>query len=132
MTNGRNGSETEWERLEAPLRDIDPLIDAFAGRHKLALSRNHSNWPERSLRWGADPERVIQIYLEDADRLTWNLWLCASEDRGRNRFWKRQFLRHNVPMSELSPLIEQLLEEALRTVSSWRAEDLEFATTLAR
>lgn len=131
MPDGYHGSDEDWKRLERPLRDIDPLVEAFAKRHKIALSRNYHNWPERSLRWGADPERVIQIYLEDADRLTWNLWLCASQDRGLQRFWKNQFLCHNVAMGELNPVMEQLLDEALRIVSSWRTEDLEFATTLA-
>jgi hypothetical protein len=132
MPNGYQGPETEWNRLEAPLRDIDPPIEAFAKRHNMALTRNYHSWPERSLRWGGDPERVIQVYLDDADRLTWSLWLCASQDRGHQRFWKKQFLRRNVQMTEIRPVIVELIEEALRIVNSWRVEDLEFATTLVR
>jgi len=125
MPNGHHGSEEEWKRLEGPLRDLDAPIDAFARRHGLTVSRNYHNWPERSLRSGTDPESLIQIYLTDEGRLTWNLWLCASQDRGRQRFWKKQFLRRDVPMSEIGPVIDELLNEALRTISSWRSEDLE-------
>jgi hypothetical protein len=124
MPNGHYERDEDWKRLEGPLRDVDAPIDAFAKRHGMAVSRNYHNWPERSLRWGSSPERLIQIYLEDEGRLTWNLWLCASQDRGGQRFWKHQVLRHNIPMGEISPAIEQLLDEALRIVGSWRAEDL--------
>jgi hypothetical protein len=116
MPNGHHGTEEEWKRLEAPLREIDAAMEAFAKRHKMAISRNYHNWPERSLRWGSDPERLIQIYLEDDRRLT----------------WKREFLRHDVPMGDMSPVIDQLLDEAFLTVSSWRPEELELATTVDR
>ncbi len=124
MPNGHHGTDEEWKRLEGPLRDIDESIEAFAKRHGMAIGRNYHSWPERSLRWDSNPERLIQVYLEDEERLTWNLWLCASEDRGGQRFWKNQMLRRNVPMSEIRPVIGQLLDEALTIVGSWRAEDL--------
>jgi hypothetical protein len=60
MPNGHHGTDEEWKRLEAPLRDVDNAIDAFAKRHRIAIGRNYHNWPERSLRWGSDPERLIQ------------------------------------------------------------------------
>lgn len=128
MPNGFHGTKGEWKRLETPLLEITPSLEAFAGRHEMAATRNHHAWPERSLRWGTDPARLIQIYLEDEERLTWNLWLCASQDRGGRRFWKQAYLRRGVPMAELSPAIDGLLDEALRLVSSWRLEDLELAS----
>jgi hypothetical protein len=130
MPNGYHGPEEEWRRLEALLRELDAPLEAFAARHGMTIGRNYHSWPERSLRWGSDPEKVIQIYLEDEKQLTWNVWLCASQDRGRQRFWKRDFLRRDTPMVELHPIIEQLLDEAFSTLNSWRVEDLEFATEL--
>lgn len=130
MPNGFHGSREKWERLEAPLRSLDPTLEDFSGRHGMPLSRNSRGWPERSFRWGAPLSRLIQIYLEDEERLTWNLWLCASEDRPSGRYWKRAFLRSAVPLEEIGADLETLLGESLRTVESWSAEDLEFATTL--
>jgi hypothetical protein len=127
MPNGHHGTEEEWKRLEAPLREIDPAFEAFARRHKLSLGRNYHNWPERSLRWGSDLQRLIQIYLQDEQRLTWNFWLCASQDRGQQRFWKQQSLRRDTPMADITPLIESLLDEAFSRVSAWRPGDLERA-----
>jgi hypothetical protein len=132
MPNGHHGTEEEWRRLEAPLREIDAAIELFANRHEMTLGRNYHNWPERSLRWGRDPERLIQIYLEDERRLTWNVWLCVSQDRSGQRFWKQQFLRYDVPMAEIRPAIGHLLDEAFLAVSAWRPEELEPATTRGR
>ena len=119
MPNGRYGSNEEWDRLEAPLLEMDPALEEFAMRHGMSIGRNHHSWPERSLRWGSAPERLIQIYLADEKRSTWNIWLCASEDRAGRRFWKQEFLRREVPMREVCPVIEALLDEALEIVGSW-------------
>jgi len=132
MPNGYHGTDEDWKRLEAPLCEIDPAIHAFAKRHLLKVTRNYHDWPERSLRWGRDVERIIQIYLHDEQRLTWNFWLCAIQDRGQERFWKKQFLRQAVEMSEISPMIDLLLDEAYVAVNGWRPEDFEFATRLGR
>ena len=132
MPNGYHGTKEEWRRLEAPLREIDAALELFAKRHNMALSRNYHSWPERSLCWGADPERLIQIYLEDEQRLTWNLWLCASEDRGGQRFWKQQSLRHDIQMADMRLAIGALLDESFLIVSAWRSEDLEPAAIRGR
>ena len=130
MPNGSHGPDEVWERLEGPLRQADSAIAAFGERHGGAVSGNYHNWPERSICWGSKPKRMIQIYLDDEAQVTWNVWICASEDRGQQRFWKRSFLRRGVPMSVLLGEIDSLLEEGLRVVSSWTSEQLEFATTL--
>lgn len=130
MPNGYHGSAAGWERLEGPLREADTALAAFGERHGIAISRNYHNWPERSLRWGSNPEKLIQIFLANEEQLTWSIWLCASEDRGRQRFWKRSFLRQGVSMSELLGEVDSLLEEGHRIVSSWTSDQLEFATTL--
>jgi hypothetical protein len=92
MPNGFQGSEAQWHRMEAPLIQVDPVLERFAASHKLSLSKNYHGHPERALRWNTAVECLIQLYLEDADRLTFNLWLCASQDRGAERFWRREFL----------------------------------------
>lgn len=131
MPNGFHGSRESWDRIEAPLRPLDPVLEAFARRHGMSLGRNHHDWPERSLRWGQPVGRLIQIYLEDENRLAWNLWICASEDRPSGRYWRRELLREAVPIEEISSNLVVLLDEARQIVERWSARDLEFATEIA-
>ena len=132
MPNGFHGTDQEWERIEAPLRPLDPTLDGFARRHGMRISRSERNWPSRSLHWGAKLERLVQIYLEDPARLTWNVWVCVSEDRRRKRYWKNAFLRRAVPISEIASDLEGLLEQGRRDADSWGSRDLLFATNLER
>jgi hypothetical protein len=128
MPNGFHGSRASWNRIEAPLRPLDPTLEAFAREHGTSLGRNHHGWPERSLRWGQPVSRLIQIYLDDAERLTWHVWLCASEDRPSGRYWRREFLRRGVPIEEISGDLGALLEEARHIVERWSSRDLEPVT----
>ena len=68
MPNGFQDSELEWQRIEAPLLRVDPILDAFASAHGLGISKNYHNHPERSLTWGTDLRRLIQLYLADSNR----------------------------------------------------------------
>ena len=131
MPNGFHGSREAWNRIEAPLRPLDPILEAFAHRLGVPLGRNYRNWPERSLRWGAPISHLIQLYLEDEDHLTWTLWVCASEDRSSARYWRRDFLRKDVPIEEISTHLAALLDQAYELVTGWSSQDLEFATELS-
>jgi hypothetical protein len=131
MPNGFHGTDQAWSRLEAPLLRLDSALEIFARQHSLSLGRNYHNWPERSLKWGVPVNRVIQFYLEDEEALSWNVWLCASEDRGAARYWKRAFLKQAVPIEEIERDLSRLLEEALAQVNAWSSEELEFATNLS-
>jgi len=131
MPNGFHGTDEAWSRLEAPLLRLDSPLEAFAREHGLSLGRNYHNWPERSLKWGAPINRLIQVYLDDEQTLTWNVWLCASEDRGAARYWRRAFLRQGVPIEEIERDLPVLLGEALARVNSWSPEHFEFATSLS-
>jgi len=131
MPNGFHGTDEAWSRLEAPLLRLDSPLEAFAREHGLSLGRNYHNWPERSLKWGAPINRLIQVYLDDEQTLTWNVWLCASEDRGAARYWRRAFLRQGVPIEEIERDLPVLLGEALARVNSWSPEHFEFGTSLS-
>jgi hypothetical protein len=117
--------------MEAPFLRIDAALDSFSTLHNLTRRGNYHNWPERSLIWSSDGiERLIQIYLEDEKILTVNFWICASEDRGSERFWKHQLLRKAVPVEEIERDLNQLLSYAKETLDTWSGSDLEFATKL--
>jgi hypothetical protein len=130
MPNGFQGSEAEWRRIEAPLVHADPVLRKFAAAHGLSLSKNYHNEPERSLKWNTGIECLIQLYLENSDHLTLNLWLCASQDRSGKRFWRREFLVKDRKLEDIFERLPSLLEEAYATANSWTADSLEFATNL--
>jgi hypothetical protein len=133
MPNGFYGPKKDWERVEAPLLQIDAILASFAALHGLTGRANYHNWPERSLLWSSNGIRkLIQIYLEDENDLTFNLWISASEDRGRERFWKQQFFKNAAPFQEIEKDLPQLLSTAKETLDTWTSGDLEFATALKR
>jgi hypothetical protein len=131
MANGFHGPQSQWETLEMPLRALDVELQAYAERNGVALTTNSRNWPDRSLVWGHSIRRLIQIYLADESRLTYSFWLCASEDRGNKRYWKKQFLREAVPIGEIAADLPNLLEQGRSLLEGWTSETLEFATTLS-
>ncbi len=133
MANGGwYGTQEQWRVLEAPLLRVDALIERFASNNGLRLTKNDKDWPGRSLHWGDNPSCLIQIYLAGEDSLTWNLWLCCSQDRGHNRYWRKEFAIQEQQMDQFITDLPQLLENGFFQVESWRAapEQLEFATTL--
>ena len=130
MANGFYATDEEWERIEAPLRPLDLRLEDFARQHGLRFARSERNWPSRSLHWGDKVERMLQLYLHDAHDLTWDLWVCASQDRRRKRYWKNAFLLQAMPIAEIHQRLDQLLLEGKRMADGWTSHDLEFATDL--
>lgn len=134
MANGGwHGTPEQWDRLEAPLIRTDGLIQRFASDHSLALTKNLKDWPERSLRWGVNPSCLIQLYLENEERLTWNLWLCCSEDRDESRYWRNEFAFREQEIDDFIDDLPRLLKEGFVRVEGWKAapHQLEFATKLS-
>ena len=62
------GSPEEWERLQEPLRELDPQLSAFAERWDMELASNAAGWPERSLVWFEGVERRIQSLFDPQAR----------------------------------------------------------------
>lgn len=132
MPNGFQGSKEEWERIQSFLLEIDELLLDFAKVNGMELSKNYHNWPERSITWGEDIRRLIQIYLDDEKIMTFNFWICASQDRGQKRYWKNTFLKKGVHFFEIKDNLLHLLEEGHRILESWFEKDLEFATKISK
>jgi len=122
----------EWRRIEAPLVAIDPTLQTYSQNHGMSLDRNHQDCPERSLTWGGPVKRLIQISLADKKTLTFNLWICAFEDREKNRYWKNELVKRAVSIEEISSNLPELLEVARTRVEAWKSGDLAFANTLYR
>lgn len=130
MANGFYGSRAQWDALEKPLQSLDVELRAFSDRYGASLSSNGRNWPDRAIVWGSSVRRLIQIYLANEEGATYSLWLCASEDRGSERYLRRQFLKEAVPIAEIAAELPELLERGRSLLESWTSETLEFATAL--
>ena len=131
MPNGFYESKEIWDRMEAPLIELDPILEEYANEHDLAIDQNYHNWPSRSLEWsGNDISRKIQIYLGDDNKQIFNLWIAAWQDHEGKRYWKNDFLKKEVLITEIKPNLRELLDQARTTVNSWQSSDLEFAVHL--
>ena len=125
-------SQAAWQRVEAPLLPLDRVVEAFASRLDLKLTRNHKDWPERSLSWGSQVRKLIQIFLDDDKALTFNVWLCASQDRGQERYWKQEFAVKGKPVADFAASLETLLVEAKAKLDSWTEDQLKHATSVGK
>lgn len=133
MANGGYfGTKDEWRRIEAPLIAIDPVFEKFAAKHHLSVTKNYKDHPERSVKWDrrSGVRYQIQLWLVDEKRLTFNLWICASEDRDSKRYWKQELLIEEKKISEFEGALPSLLEDAYGRLRNWSARELEFATDL--
>jgi hypothetical protein len=129
---GWYGTREEWERIEAPLKALDAGLERFAITHGLTVTKNHKDWPERSIAWGNPVRCLIQVYLGTQAQLTLNFWVCVSQDRGGDRYWRKEMLCSEVPASDVQARLPKLLETAKEKIDVWSAQPglLEFATKL--
>lgn len=133
MANGGwHGTQEEWQRIEAPLLGIDSIIESFAAELALPVHRNYKDWPSRHIEWGSEVRCLIQLYLVNQDALTFNLWLCASEDRANKRYWKQETPIKNMPVSEFAGSLQAHLQEGHRKLMGWYKNSMqfEFATVI--
>jgi hypothetical protein len=122
-----------FDELESPLRSVDKVLTQFAADHKIELTQNFKGWPERSLRWRKDGiDRLVQISLNDPNAKTFDFWICASQERGAVRYWKRENLKKNAAWREIGPEIGRLLAAGYGQVDSLSRADLVSANSNSR
>jgi hypothetical protein len=110
--------------MESPLRKLDASLDAFATCHQMKLTKNYKEWPERSLCWGEEMERQIQVLLGDEEGLRFNVWIAAWQDREDGRYWKRASLANVLSIEEIQMRLDEILENGREALDSWSEEDL--------
>ena len=124
MPNGFHGSKAEWEKIVAPLRELDSGLNSFAAAHGLEVDQNYHNMPNRMLSWTIDGiERLIQVSLYGNEQVL--LALSAYRDEGGRRHGKRWPPQLDIPLAEFKANLETLLTEAHRTLDSVSPDDLE-------
>ena len=131
MANGGYFNEQQWQKMEKPLLTVDSIIREFAESNGLEVTRNQKGWPERSMVWNNNNVRcLIQLYLASEDSLTFTLWLCASQDCGKERYWKQENPIKSRLISEFSEDLPRLLEEGREKLLNWSNDPsvMEYAT----
>ena len=125
MPNGFYGSKEEWERMVAPLRQLDSGLSSFAAAHDLEVDHNYHNMPNRMLKWTSDGiQRVIQVSLEGENQILFAI--SAYKDEGGRRRGKRWPPRLDLSLTEFKNNLELLLTGAYETLASVSADDLEY------
>jgi len=119
MPNGYHGTPEGWEHLERPLKRLDSVLDEFASRHQLVLTRNERNWPDRSFHWGDRPAILIQVFLESETGPSYTMWVSASDDRSRAEYWKHRTLIKATSIDVLERQLPELLEAAYVVATEW-------------
>ncbi|MBI2340442.1 MAG: hypothetical protein HYU99_08785 [Deltaproteobacteria bacterium] len=125
MPNGFFGTQQEWEKLEAPLRQLDDLLATFVKKHDLFMTKNERHWPCRSIVWSDAIEKKIEIYASDKDSPLYSMWICAYQDRHGQRYWKKSVLKESVSFDEIYADISYSLDSAKKELDSWLEGDLE-------
>jgi len=122
----------DFYHLEKPLLKLDPTLNKFAKEHGLFVTKNKKDWPERSIAWGTNVRCLIQIYLASENSGTFNLWLCASEDKNNARFWKHETPIKSLPIEAFENELYELLKSSFVKLKNWANDcsSLEFSTKL--
>ena len=104
MANGGwYGTDEEWQRIEAPLLQIDDVFESFAYSRGHTAERNFKDHPSRAIRWRKNGVRcLIQLFQVDQADLTFNLWICASIDEDGKRYMKEATLIDGKTIPEFS------------------------------
>jgi hypothetical protein len=114
----------EWAEMEAPLLEIDDLLDQFATERTMQWVKNYHNWPRRELEWVRDEvHRAIHIFAADKPG-TYHMAVVAWEDKDGERYGADEWLKRWVAWPEIRNNLHQLLEEAMTTLESWSEKDL--------
>jgi len=121
-------TDADWRRAEEPLHQLDPALYRFVEKFGWQYSKNAKDWPERSIVYGNGARWLIQVYLVSQEALTFNVWLCASQDRDGKRFWKQETAIEGKAIPKFKQSFEALLNDCKAKLESWSENDLEFVT----
>src|SRR5712664_2446175 len=116
MPNGYYGSIEDWEKMEAPLLEIDALLAEFASREGMDLEKNYHNWPQRELRRLKDDlHRTIHILAADKPD-TYHFAVGAWQDKNNERSIANKWPKKWVAWPEIKDNLPQLLRESVNTL----------------
>ena len=100
MADGYYGEN--WDAIEEMVKPLDPDLEKFAQIKQLSLTKSGKSPGYRAFRWETDIGRLIEIFVESEEHLTWRMGITAYEDRKEGRFWrtKEQLLQRVLHSSQ--------------------------------
>jgi hypothetical protein len=118
MPNGYHG-KADRHALER----LDPMLEEFARKLGATITRDTRGDPQRTIRWGSLPQRIVNIYpsYDGSDR--WCLTVMAIEDH-ETRYFKRCRLVEDVLIDSLEAQLPDLLQQSFELAMSWKSDDL--------
>ena len=122
MANGYYGEN--WESIEDMIKPLDSVLEKFSREKDIPLTKSDRSPGYRAFRWESDIGRLIEIFLESEEHLTWRMGVTAYEDRKDGRFWKTKTFYMPGPLSGIHDHLPQLLKECWETVSGWESDQL--------
>lgn len=134
MPDGIHGTWSEWDRLMAPLLEVQPLWRDFGKKKGLVAGRGlRGHWPCLSLTWTDGLQRKITLYLIDEEDLIYRLAITARLDVGRSRYWRTEAVAEDFQVGKRvsKSRILELLERAFSRLKSWQKSDLRYAGEIA-
>jgi hypothetical protein len=112
------------KELENYLIPLDSMFEDFARHHKLKLSKNSKDWPERSFSWvDGKLNKLMQIYLESESKNTFLIWGCVTRSKLFKRYWFKLEPQRISPPFEWK-ILEKLFLEEKRKLDNIREHEL--------
>ena len=104
MSRAFDGTDEEWQALEAPFLDIDPELNIYALANGLDLLKNTTGRPDRTLEWYRDRmERRVRIVADGGSPARYSVQVGASRKE------------EGVPMEVLATLLGAASFDDLRS-----------------
>ncbi|MGA9851476.1 MAG: hypothetical protein WBR15_00865 [Gammaproteobacteria bacterium] len=100
MPNGHIKPD-EFEKVEAPLRQLDVFLSEYAVQHHMRIRKNYHNMPERSLTWTEENQNWIMLRPISLGNQAYNIGICAIKDINGERYWKNEHLLKNRSLDDI-------------------------------
>ena len=119
------GTDEEWQELEAPFLDVDPKLNIYALANGLDLLKNHSGSPDRTLEWYREGmERRASIVAEGGSPPRFSVWAAASRKQDGTPLSARRAVSATVDLEGIREGLTELIEKAMEQADRISREEL--------
>lgn len=125
MSRAFDGTEEEWQALEAPFLDIDPELNIYALANGLDLLKNDSGRPDRTLEWYRDRmERRVRLVSAGVSPPRCSIQVGASRKEDGVRLEVLRTVLDDAPFDDLRSGLRGMISEAIDRANELTRDDL--------